>query len=174
MKNFCERGFIRFGTVLAGALVWTSATQGQVADQLVLTENSSMSLTATLNGSPLTVLTTSSDHWLVGLQGVTGTALFAEPESSTEANFVQGDPGTAFVDMTVISDDTVVGAVFLANGATNTTDFHEVTGAPLDVTFHDLGDGPSVPDTATTLSLLGFSLAALGICRRKFLSELKT
>jgi len=174
MKKSNGGGLVLIGAVLMGALFCASTVKGQTADQLVLTESSSTSLTATLNGSALTVLLTSPDHWLVGLQGVTGTGLFAEPESSTEANLVEGIPSsTALVDLTVTSDDAIAGAVFTVNGGTDTTDFHEVNGAVLDVTFHDLGDVPSAPDSGSTLSLLGFSLAAIGLCRNWLGNRLK-
>ena len=169
------KSFILTVTVLTGTLVYAGTAYGQ-AEQLILTESSSTSLTATLDGAPLTVLNPSPDHWLVGLQGVTGAAAFAEPESSTEANLVMGDPSTAFVDMTVVSDDPIAGVAFFPNGETNLTAFHLVTGAPLDVTFNDLGDGrTSIPDTASTLGILGVSVAAmLGLRRRIVDAPIKT
>lgn len=141
-----------------------SVAQGQVP-QLVLTENSSTSLTATFNGNPLGVTLVSPDHWTVGLAGVTnrGFGYWEEPNPTTEANQVVG----LFTLINVTSDiSPQQGAPVAANGATDTTDL-SYDGGALDVTFTDNGDAPSsVPDTAGTMSLLALSMVALVILKR--------
>jgi hypothetical protein len=130
--------------------------QGQV-QQLIITENSSTSLTATLNGVPQTVVKNGANKWLIETDGVVGEKLWKEPDEAT-FNSVQEQGGI----ISIVSDFSDPGATGLHNGTTDKTDF-KINGAELDVTFND---GP-VPDTATTLSLLSLALAALGLAKRR-------
>jgi hypothetical protein len=134
--------------------------------QLIFTENSSTSLTITYDGSPLTVTPTpgSPDQWTfslpAGFVDVTTFVLWTEPENSTLVNSIGFSNGTVF------SDVTNPGGPALTNG----TPFGEVgtvNGIIVSATFFDNGDVATVPDTGTTGSLLGLSLAGLAFFRRK-------
>jgi hypothetical protein len=143
-------------------LVGGGVAQGEV-QTLDITENSSTSLTATLNGNSLTVIPQGGDSWLIALTGsVFGDATWKEPENlTTEHNIVVGLGG----NISVLSDQP--GAGGFPSGAIDVTDF-TFNGAQLNVTFTDKGDGPTgVPDAAATLPLLSLSLAGLGILRKK-------
>jgi VPDSG-CTERM motif len=150
---------------VAAALVTQPIRAGAI-DQLVITENSSTSLTATLNGNPLSVTLNFPDVWTIALAGVSDSAQqWAEPEPDAFGlgNVVESDPFTPN-QLLVISD---FGPTFfpLPNGTTDTTSF-TLNGNPLFVTFFDMGDGATAPDTGTTFSLLGVSLMGLGFLRR--------
>lgn len=154
-------------TFLAALVGLASVAQGQVP-QLVITEYSSSSLTATLDGSSWSVTSQGANEWLVFTPG------FVLPEDigwkdaenpTTEANFVESiTPG---IDLIVSTDQPVVSTAtgFLANGETDQGDFTYNAG-PLDVTFNDDEGATSAPDAAGTFSLLALSMAALMILKR--------
>jgi hypothetical protein len=166
--------------VVAGAMLLGGNAFGRDApvDTLVIIEHSSTSLTATFNGTDIPaadIANTSSDHWSITLPGITenviggstwleGFGQFSEPID----NNVFGGGGANPSTVTVISDP--LGAPFNhQNGETDTTSFTigtATSSTPLIVTFTDNGD--SVPDAATTWSLLTLSLAGLGIFRKTF------
>ena len=152
--------------VIAAALV-TQPMRAGVIDSLIITELSSTSLTATLNGNPLTVTLNFADDWTIALPGVSGTSQqWAEPEPDAAGlgNIVQSflSPN----QLSVISD---FGPAFLPlpDGTPDTTRF-TLNGNPLSVTFFDKGDVATAPDTGTTASLFGLSLMGLAFLRRKF------
>jgi hypothetical protein len=137
---------------------------------LVITENSSTSLTATLNGSPLTVSNPSADFWII--QPPTDDFFFGPLVHWQEP----GEPvafNSIFVPspvLQIMSDLTLPGLTGLPNGATDSTHFFLNTPGgtlPLNVKFIDNGDVSTVPDTATTLPLLSLALAGLGFAKRK-------
>ena len=159
----------------AAALV-TQPMRAGVIDTLVITENSSTSLTAILNGTTaLSVGNTSSDNWTITLTGVFANSdnvalsqFWTEPDVAGFVNAVTFNnlfPGVLFVG----SD--FPGQSGLADGTTDFTSFGLVVGpgtvAPLFVTFFDKGDVATVPDTGTTFSLFGLSLMGLAFLRRK-------
>jgi hypothetical protein len=61
------------GIAIAAALL-TQPVRATAINTLVITENSSTSLTATLNGNPLTVTFHISNDWTIALAGVSGFA----------------------------------------------------------------------------------------------------
>jgi hypothetical protein len=132
---------------------------GAPVDQLVITENSSTSLSAKLDGVAQTVTTLvgRDNFWEIELTGVGGTASWLEPGIAGGVNLVIGRGA-----LITVESDIVLGGLVLGNGVTDTTDF-TIGGAQLNVTFTDNGD---VPDAAATLSLLSLSLAGLGILRK--------
>jgi len=151
---------------IAAALVTQPMRAGAI-DSLVITENSSTSLTATLNGNPLSVTLNFPDVWTIALAGVSGTAQqWAEPEPDAFGlgNAVETDPFTPN-QLLVISD---FGPAFLPlpDGTPDTTRF-TLNGNPLSVTFFDKGDVATTSDTGTTASLFGLSLTGLAFLRRK-------
>jgi hypothetical protein len=169
MKKMNSRRIIFAGTLLAGAMLFGGMAQGQV-QTLVITENSSTSLTWDLNGVSHTI-TPGPDAWIImstALAGISssGTNVFWQEPGETTVNYVNGSPLGSLGELNVFSDRVAIGVLVLPNGATDKTHF-TLNGAELDVTFNDNGDSPSVPDTATTLPLLGLSLAALGFAKRR-------
>ena len=95
------------------------------------------------------------------------TGSWTEPEGGfhnvVEVDYFQST-STAFTWTLAVSSD-VIGNGILADGTTS-----DVAGY-FKVAFFDKGDVasvPSVPDTGTTASLLGLSLAGLAFLRRKF------
>lgn len=149
---------------------------------VVFTEKSSTDLTAVYtNGmgvsTNLTVIFDPSfpDSWevetdptvLLPTLGI-GAGWF-EPSSTSSGNGI----GSGVNEWFVGSDEPFVpGAMAFANNTqTSYAIASDVTGGgsvPVYGIFNDLGDRPAgVPDTGTTASLLGFSLAGLAFLRRK-------
>jgi hypothetical protein len=136
-----------------------------VGHELVLTENSSTSLTVTYDLSPLTVTPTpgSPDQWTfslpAGFADLATFGLWTEPDNSNLVNSV------GFVNGSVFSDVTNPGGPALTNGTP--IQVGSDGGVAVFATFNDLGDAAAVPDTGTTFSLLGLSLMGLAFLRRK-------
>jgi hypothetical protein len=138
---------------------------------IVLTENSPISLSATYDGSPVTVLNTNPDQWTVTFPATVsffGAQLeWAEPENSNLANVVIFSQ--ASFTLTVFSDlgDHVNGFVPLPNGSmVNNVGIDSINGAPISATFTDLAATAEVPETGSTFALLFLSLTALlGVTR---------
>lgn len=154
-------GLVSLAIAVTAALVTTPANAG-VIDTLVITENSSTSLTALLNGTTtLNVLNTSSDNWTIDLAGVSAPVasrqFWAEPEAffANQVGFF-GVPNQLGVTSDVFEPFTTK----LADGTADTTTF-TLNGSPLFVTFFDKGDVAAAPDTGSTLGLLFGSLLAL-------------
>jgi VPDSG-CTERM motif len=148
--------------------VWvTNTVSGAfvVDHQLVFTENSSSSLTATYDASPLTVTPTpgSPDQWTfslpVGFVDLTTFVLWTEPDNSNLVNSVGFSNGTVF------SDVTNPGGPALTNGTP--VQVGSDGGVAVFATFNDVGDVATVPDTGTSFSLFGLSLMGLAFLRRK-------
>jgi len=132
--------------------------------QLVLTENSFTSLTATYDGSAagLSVINISSDHWGITLSpGTTfsGSPQWTEPDNSSFVNVLT----------TFGNNQLIVNSDFFPNGTLPMADEGTFTnvgidtrdGASISVTFDDDGDQATVPDTGSTFVLLCLSLGAL-------------
>ena len=152
----------------------TSPVRAGALDSLVITENSSTSLTAILNGTTsLTVIFNSADDWFIedfriqGTQpGGSGNAWIEPGPFAGLCNLVVAS--SDFPGLTVLSDRPIADASFgLPDGTADTTHF-TFDGNPLSVTFFDKGDvATTVPDTGTTASLLAVSLAGMVFIRRK-------
>ncbi|MBV9619248.1 MAG: VPDSG-CTERM sorting domain-containing protein [Verrucomicrobia bacterium] len=132
---------------------------------LVLTENSSTSLTATYDGSAVgvSVIYISGDHWgvTVGFPVTfSGNPQWTEPEDPSAFNVI-----TLFA----IPNQFIVNSDYLSNGTTPLangspapnfgTDSRD--GKSISVTFNDNGDVAIVPDPGSTLALLALSLTTL-------------
>ena len=151
---------------IAAALVTQPMRAGAI-DSLVITENSSTSLTAILNGNPLTVTFLAPDRWSIAATGLSGFGPgqpWSEPDAAGFVNIVSRNrvlPNTLDV-----SSDVGPGFTGLADGTTDIETF-TLNGNPLAVTFFDKGDVAAAPDTGTTASLFGLSLTGLAFLRRK-------
>ena len=158
---------------IAAALV-TQPMRATAIDTLLITENSSTSLTATLTvGATITSLGVTfngADNWTIG--GLTGISLaisnvaWTEPDGAGFINLVSFSsflPGRLHV-----TSDFFNGNTGLANNTADTTHFL-LNGSELDVTFNDKGDVAAAPDTGSTLGLLSLSVVALlGATRLRF------
>ena len=146
----------------------TESAYGTAIHQIVITENSSTSLTATFDGSPLTVIPVSPDTWSFSLPGgflSQGQPAWTEPENSKLVNYVDFTLNTA---ATVHSDISPLSFFSTsADGASVQVGTDLSDGTAVFATFRDHGDTAAVPDTGTTGSLLGFSLMGLAFLRRK-------
>jgi hypothetical protein len=165
-RIFKPSTLVSLGIAIAAALT-TQPVRATAIQTLVITEFSSTSLTATLNGTtPLTVSNFGADEWFIALAGVDGGQQnWFEPGAASD-NFVQAQALGNRIE--VLSDHPTLGNE-LANGATDTSDF-TLNAGELDVTFIDKGDVAGVPDTGSTLGLLSLSVVALlGATRLRFL-----
>lgn len=157
-------------TILAGAILTCGIAHATAIADLVITENSSSPLTATLTGVTATVTVTPAggpnvEQWVLTFSGpVTGGADWQEPGNPNSVNLV--NPIAGFPDqLLVFSDVTMTGSPgAIANGTEDTTDF-KLNGGIMYVTFNDNGD--HVPDATSTLPLLSLSLAGLGFLARR-------
>ena len=177
MKIFKPSTLVSLGIAIAAALV-TQPVRATAIQTLVITEFSSTSLTATLNGTTsLSVTPGLADHWTISLTGVNIGRLatvqnWIEPDAAGFINVVDFNP--TFPNRLGVLSDFGPGVTGLADGATDTTSFFLVapdgTMNPLWVTFNDNGDVARTPDTGSTLGLLSLSVVALlGATRLRFL-----
>ena len=152
---------VPLGVAVVAALV-TQPMRGSIST-LVITENSSTSLTATLNNNPLMVTFSSADHWTIPTSQLggafSGTQVWQEPAPDTGLfNTVQGQPVFGIIS---VGSENISGLTGLPNNTADTTSFTLGT-TPVSVTFNDLGDGAATaPDTGSTFGLLALALAAL-------------
>jgi hypothetical protein len=157
---------------ILAALV-TRPAGGAVPDhQLVLTEHSSLSLSATLDHGPLAVTNTSIDNWTVTIPNLDlpTTPQWLEPENSSLINFITF---AVEPDIFAVGSEGTGGGPFEPNGGTFvaagtlTSD-----GAAVDVTFNDKEVVSHVSDTGSTVGLLFVSLLTLlgaaRLCSLKF------
>ena len=160
---------IPLAIAIVAALV-TQPVRATAINTLVITENSSTSLTALLNGTTsLTVTPNGADEWFVALAGIGPSTeqFWTEPDASGTLNLVQAQP--ALNRISVGSDLVLQGISGLADGTPDTTTF-TLNGGALSVTFFDKGDVAAAPDTGSTLGLLSLSVVALlGVTRLRFL-----
>ena len=170
MKIFKPSTLVSLGIAIAAALVTQPVRAVAITNFLVITENSSTSLTATLtvNGimtSPL-VTPNGADAWFIALTGFAGQQSWAEPGAAGVVNSVQGQP---FSNRISIASDLGSVSFGLADGTPDTTSF-TLNSLPVSVTFFDKGDVAAAPDTGSTLGLLSLSVVALlGATRLRFL-----
>jgi hypothetical protein len=165
-RIFKPSTLVSLGIAIAAALVTQPVRAVAITNFLVITENNSTSLTATLNGNALGVTNPGADLWFIALNGIASSAgeqFWTEPDASGTLNIVQ-----ARVDrIAVLSDQVLTGG--LADDTPDTTTF-TLNGVALSVTFDDDGDVAAVPDTGSTLGLLSLSVVALlGATRLRFL-----
>src|SRR5436190_1320174 len=165
-RIFKPSTLVSLAIAIAAALV-TQPVRATVIQTLVITEFSSTSLTATLNGTTsLTVTNNAADLWFVALAGFSGQQDWTEPGAAGVVNIVQGQ--SPFNRISIGSDQNV-GFSGLADGTTDTTSF-TLNGGPVNVTFFDKGDVATAPDSGSTLGLLSLSVVALlGATRLRFL-----
>jgi hypothetical protein len=143
----------------AAALV-TQPVRATAIQTLVITEFSSTSLTALLNGTTsLTVTPIGADDWSIALTGVGGFHNnWVEPDA---AGFINGVSFSIVQpDQLFVVSDFSNSSGGLANNTADTSDF-TLNGVELDVTFNDKGDVAAAPDTGSTLGLLSLSVIAL-------------
>ena len=161
-----------------------ATASAQIESQLVITETSSTSLTATFNGSDLPVTPLSSDRWRIGVAifgGGYGAFTTPEPENAALVNVivpVESD-GQPYL---IVASDYQLGVT--GNLSSYTAEQDEVpfldgidaNGNSIMVTFDDdaATAEASVPDAASTAGLLMLSALALcGVSRLAFANELK-
>jgi len=159
---------------ITAALV-TQPVRAGVINSIVITENSSTSLTVTYNGSTsgITITFIEGEEWLVNLPfAVTnGTAAnWTEPEDSSLFNYAEFIGGSRN-RLIVHSDAALFGFPHqFPLGANGTpVDFGKdlSDNVAVQAVFNDNGDVAKTPDTGTTFSLFGLSLMGLTFLRRK-------
>ena len=177
MKIFKPSTLVSFGIAVAAALVTQPMRAGAI-QTLVITEFSSTSLTALLNGTTsLTVTNPHADFWTIALTGVSGPIpppglpqqegfqAWTEPGASGFVNSVSSQ--SVFNRLSVVSDFQLA-FPGLVDGTPDTSNF-TLNGGALTVTFIDMGDAAPTPDTGSTLGLLSLSVVALlGATRLRF------
>lgn len=142
------------------------------AATLVLTENSSTSLTATLNGTGLTVALSVADVWLVTSPATVdflSTSLFwFEPNTTSSVN--RAALGSEPNAIRVFSDGPrPVGIPINTNGTQVTvTNGIQISGVlqDLNVTFNDNGDIATTPEPATLWFLLAVLVPVMAFRRK--------
>jgi hypothetical protein len=163
---------------ITAALVTQPMRAGTI-DSLVFTEKSSNSLTATLNGTALSVTHVGTDGWFVTLAGVSG-PIQPPGKLPLDGQQVWTEPGAAGFPVNAVTtqmsfnrisvtSDLNVPLPGLPDGTQDTMNF-SLNGNSLFVTFFDKGDVAPAPDTGTTGSLFGLSLMGLAFLRRKILA----
>ena len=165
------RSKLRTLVFLGIAIIAAASTQPLFAVPLDLqiTENSSTSLSATLDGSAVPVQNTAADHWTLTFADTFVFAVFdvpwVEPDGSPSlGNFVSG---TGTNQLFVLSDFPVGDDT--PDGTTQTQSvFISGIRTDINITFHDHGDGATVPDTGSTLGLL--FLAMIAVAGTRYLS----
>jgi hypothetical protein len=157
--------------ILSLAIAITAALAAQptsaisTADQVIFTENSSTSLTVTLNGNDITataVSNTGPDAWTVTLPSTVsfdgGLINWLEPDNSNLANEVSFVPGFG---LTVNSDFPVLPP---GSGFSYNNDGDNILNGATFFMFKDnaaTAETSAVPDTGSTFGLLFLSLIAL-------------
>jgi VPDSG-CTERM motif len=156
---------------IIAALV-TQPVFGSVEHQLIITENSSSSLSVTFDGSTsgITVTDVRPDGWLVALPFVITSEprdQWVEPENSNQINIVEEFPVDS-IFLNVFSDElnTTPFPVY-GNGSSVPFGTDPSDGIAISATFNDNAATAEVPDTGTTGSLFGLSLMGLVFLRRK-------
>ena len=159
---------------ITAALV-TQPVRAIVINSIVITENSSTSLTVTYNGSTsgITITFIESEEWVVFLPfAITGgtAANWTEPEDSSLFNYAEFIGGSRN-RLIVHSDAALFGFPHQfplgANGTPVDFGINLSDNVAVQAVFNDNGDVAKTPDTGTTLSLFGLSLMGLTFLRRK-------
>jgi hypothetical protein len=169
--------FITWAFALAAVLVTQPMSAVPMTHTIVITENSSTSLTVTYDGNPATVTFNGPNSWTVTLPSTvqfSGSATdWSEPENVNSTNGVVFEgagrgPGNTFF---VTSDTASPGQPGLANGTFVTVPGSDTSnGGSISATMFDNGDVATAPDTGSTFALLFLSLVALfGASRLRYL-----
>jgi VPDSG-CTERM motif len=177
--KFMSKSTLKILPVLMVVITAAWVTQPVFGDgsgfhDFVITENSSASLTATYDGSPLTVLQVPGfpDEWTfalpTGFLSTVGLQQWTEPENSNLVNAVSF--GTAMTRAGSVQSDFSLNTQFPINADGASVLVGTDGGVDVFASFTDNGDTATVPDTGTTFSLLGLSLMGLGFLRRKILA----
>ena len=155
---------------LAAILVLAQGTVNAI--EIVFTENSSTDLTATLDGTPLSVFNVSEDRWTMSLplgsffdRTSPGIGQWIEPENSSLINRATG----VFTSINIQSDLTRPATLAFADGTR--VSFGRMT-SPMGsgevfATYFDRANGTSVPDAGSTAALLGLALLGIEGFRRR-------
>lgn len=169
MKIFKRSTLVSVGVAIATALS-TRTTQASIIHKLVVTENSSTSLTATYDNSTARVSVTpvGEDEWNVSISSMTPNfsagSSWAEPTGNLSNSIVgitiEGSMENPTVVLTIKSDTSSGGAT-LSNGATVTAGTDNLDGATIKMTFTDRSDVSSAPETGSTFALLALALTVL-------------
>ena len=153
---------------IAAVLVAQPVRAVSIVNNIVITENSSTSLSATYDGSTtgVTVTFLGPDQWDVTFPSTvtfsqSGGVNWTEPENSSLGNEV-----TFFTrptnELGVLSDFALAGVITTGNGTTlNNVGNDSANGGSISATFNDNGDVATVPETGSTLGLLSLSVIAL-------------
>jgi hypothetical protein len=161
--------------MIAIAALVTQPVRATALNSIIITENSSTSLSATYRGSTtgVTVNFVGTDSWNVTFPStvtfsLVGGVNWLEPENSSLGNEVTFFTPPYSNELGVFSDYTLTGTTTTGNGTTiynvGTDSAHA---GSISVTFNDSGDVATAPDTGTTGSLFGLSLVGLAFLRRK-------
>ncbi len=145
---------------------------GSIEHQIVLTENSPVSLSATFDGSAsgITVLNTAPDQWTVELSlGITGTpqAQWIEPENSGLVNLVQNTSPSNGVVHVVSDTSPLPGLASSVDGSSVPFGSDASDGVAIVAVYHDKAATSEVPEPGTTTCLIfGLSLGLVFVRRR--------
>jgi hypothetical protein len=156
--------FASLAVAITTAVIAQSAFSQAAPHQLVFTETSSTSLTATYDGSTsgVSINFISTDHWGVTIGfpvSFSGSPQWTEPEDPSFVNLLTTFGNNQIIvnsDFFPRGSPTLADESIFANFGTDTRD-----GAPISVTFDDDGDVPTLPDMGSTLALLSLSLTTL-------------
>jgi hypothetical protein len=170
MKIFKVSPLVPLGVAIAAALV-TQTTQASIIHNLVVTENSSTSLTATYDNSTARVSVTpvGQDEWKVSVSSTilnfNAGASWAEPTGSLSNTIVGVTLEGSFDNPTTVldikSDFSVGGSSTLPNGSTILAGTDNLDGASIQMTFTDRGDVASASEKGSTFGLLALAFGAL-------------
>jgi hypothetical protein len=156
--------------IVLAVFVIHPASAVPITHDLVVTENSSTDLTATYDGSPVTVifLPAFPDNWEVLLPFAVGSPNrfffeWSEPDSALVNGIEAFAPGSAGTPLAVFSDFTGGAVVAVPDDTTITNALvDERDNGSISLTFDDDGDVPAtVPDKGSTFTLLCLSSIAL-------------
>jgi hypothetical protein len=155
--------------IVTAALATQSVFAQVPTHNIVLTENSSTSLTATYDGSTtgVTVTLQAPDQWVVTFPttvsfGSTGRNVdWIEPGNSSLGNAVSFFPEVS--NVLGVSSDTGITPSFspTPDGSIVSNVGSDSRGGSISATFDDDGDARAVPEAGSTFGLLFLSLAAL-------------
>ena len=150
---------------IATALVTRPIFAGVIEPhQLVITENSSTSLTVTFDGSTANIFNltlVSPDLWSFFVTGFVfhspnQLAWVEQPENSSLGNRVD-----LFTGQVIVNSDVSTFLPLLANGATVPDVGFDGNSVPVSITFNDNAGAAEALETGSTLGLLFLSLVAL-------------
>ncbi len=162
---------VPLGIAIAVALL-SQPVRASVINNIVLTENSSTSLTATYNGSPISaanITNSGPDSWIVTFPGTV--SFNGDRGTWIESANIENTVDFILMDHVLTVNSDVAGTGFFSDGQTAMgvgTD--SSNGASINAAFFDnAATSEGVPDTGSTLGLLSLSMVALlGATRLRF------